>query len=107
MDTIPPTRDRSPHSLRRRTFVQGLSAGALLLAGAARPAQADAQATRTGAPPELSGTEFDLRIGASSINVTGKPRIATTVNGSLPGPLLRWKEGTTVTMRVTNTLPVD
>ena len=107
MDTIPPRRDRAAHSIGRRTFVQGLSAGALLIAGATRAAHGDAPATRTGAPPELSGTEFDLRIGATAVNVTGKQRMATTVNGSLPAPLLRWKEGTTVTMRVTNTLAVD
>ena len=106
MDRIPLPRDRL-QPLRRRTFVQGLSAGALALAGAARPVHAELQATRTGAPPELAGTEFDLRIGSTPINITGKPRMATTVNGSLPAPLLRWKEGTTVTLRVTNTLPVD
>ncbi|MBK6004745.1 copper resistance system multicopper oxidase [Ramlibacter ginsenosidimutans] len=92
--------------LRRRTFVQGLSLGALGVAAPVRWAGAEVLPTRTGAPPELTGTEFDLRIGATPINITGKPRMATTVNGSLPGPLLRWKEGSTVTLRVTNTLPV-
>jgi FtsP/CotA-like multicopper oxidase with cupredoxin domain len=38
------------------------------------------------------------------VNVTGSPKIAHTVNGSLPAPMLRWKEGDTVMMRVTNTL---
>ena len=32
--------------------------------------------------------------------------MATTVNGQLPGPILRWKEGSTVTLRVTNRLRV-
>jgi len=32
--------------------------------------------------------------------------LATTVNGSLPGPTLYWQEGETVTIKVTNTLNV-
>lgn len=55
--------------------------------------------------PVLSGTHFDLTIGESIVNFTGRHRPAVTVNGSLPAPLLRWREGTTVTLRVTNALP--
>ncbi|NKF22978.1 copper resistance system multicopper oxidase [Solimonas marina] len=93
--------------ISRRRFVQGLAAGAavtvfsptmLPLARAAVP--------RPGSYglPELSGTEFDLAIEPTAVNVTGTPRLATLVNGTLPGPLLRWREGDTVTMRVTNRL---
>ncbi|MGA7800299.1 MAG: copper resistance system multicopper oxidase, partial [Gammaproteobacteria bacterium] len=57
-------------------------------------------------PRELSGTEFDLVIGEMPVNFTGRPRMATTVNGQLPAPLLRWREGDTVTLRVTNRLSV-
>ena len=38
------------------------------------------------------------------MNVTGSPKIAITVNGSIPAPTLHWKEGDTVTLRVANTL---
>src|SRR3546814_262784 len=38
-------------------------------------------------------------------NFTGVTRTAITVNGSIPAPLLRWREGTTVNLRVTNALP--
>jgi FtsP/CotA-like multicopper oxidase with cupredoxin domain len=38
----------------------------------------------------LSGTDLDLRIGESPMNVTGTPKMAFTVNGSVPGPTLRW-----------------
>jgi CopA family copper-resistance protein len=41
------------------------------------------------------------------MNVTGNPRIAVTVNDSLPAPTLRWREGETVTLRVSNTLRED
>ena len=52
----------------------------------------------------LSGTDFALEVIETSVNFTGVTRPAITVNGSLPGPILRWKEGTTVTLRVTNRL---
>jgi CopA family copper-resistance protein len=50
----------------------------------------------------LSGTEFDLTIAETPVNFTGALRIATTINGSIPAPILRWREGDTVTLRVTN-----
>lgn len=55
-------------------------------------------------PAELTGTDFDLVIGAEPLNLTGRPRTGILVNGSLPAPLLRWREGDTVTLRVRNTL---
>ena len=60
------------------------------------------QPTATGTPQVLSGTEFDLMIAETPVNFTGVPGIATTINGSLPAPVLRWREGDTVTLRVTN-----
>lgn len=95
-----------PSSSRRR-FVQGLAAGGVLAgAGASfadRAWSRDGE-TATGSAPALRGTEFDLFIAESPVNFTGKPRIATTVNGSIPAPTLRWREGDTVTIRVTNRL---
>ena len=90
-------------ALSRRTFVQGLGAGALAAASAGR----GAWAVPGYQPAVLSGTQFDLVVGATPVNFTGKPSIAYTVNGRLPGPILRWREGTTVTLRVTNRLPVQ
>jgi len=55
----------------------------------------------------LRGTQFDLSIGYKKINITGKERLATVVNDSLPAPTLYWKEGQRVTIRVTNNLAVD
>jgi CopA family copper-resistance protein len=87
--------------LSRRTFVQGVAGGALL-AGSTRWSTARAAAPAT----VLSGTDFELTIGALAVNYTGRPRVATAVNGQLPGPVLRWREGDTVTLRVMNRLPV-
>jgi CopA family copper-resistance protein len=76
------------------------AAGALSLSGwPLRDARAGAR------DPVLSGTEFQLGIGPAPLNITGRPRMATGVNGSVPAPILRWREGDTVTLAVTNRLP--
>ena len=87
----------------RRTFVKGLTAGGILGGlGLWRPPVW--AVTSPGQPNVLSGTEFDLFIGDSPVNFTGHPRVAQTINGGIPGPILRWREGDTVTLRVRNRL---
>jgi CopA family copper-resistance protein len=55
----------------------------------------------------LSGTEFHLDLEETLVNFTGTPRFAHAVNRSIPAPLLRWREGDTVTLRVSNRLADD
>jgi len=86
----------------RRRFVQGL-AGSALAFGAMRHLAWPAAKNPVSV---LSGTEFDLSIGATDVNFTGVPRIATAVNGQVPAPVLRWREGDTLTLRVANRLSV-
>jgi CopA family copper-resistance protein len=95
--------------LRRRRFLEGLVGGGVVLGVSPwlRPAWSEAARTATGTPQVLSGTEFDLTFAETPVNYTGKPATATTVNGSIPAPVLRWREGDTVTLRVTNRLPVS
>jgi L-ascorbate oxidase len=50
---------------------------------------------------------YDLTIEKLSVNFTGKAREALTINGQIPGPLLRFKEGEDVTINVTNKLDTD
>ncbi len=92
--------------LSRRRFVQGIALGGaaagLGLLGTQR-AWALASPGQATAP---TGTDFALEVAELPVNYTGAARLATTVNGSLPGPLLRWREGTTVNLRVTNRLRV-
>ncbi|MFP2768513.1 copper resistance system multicopper oxidase [Oceanisphaera sp. KMM 10153] len=97
---------KSSPSLPRRRFVQGLAAGGVVLGMAPmlRPARAASPGTLTGDVPVLTGTEFDLVIDETPVNFTGKNRMATTINGSIPGPTLRMREGDEVTIRVTNRL---
>src|SRR3546814_136478 len=54
-----------------------------------------------------AGSDFDLSIGALPVNYTGRPANAVAINGGVPGPLLRWRQGDTVTLRVANWLGVD
>jgi len=87
----------------RRTFVKGLAAGGLLGGlGLWRPPVW--AVTSPGEPHVLTGSDFELFIGETPVNFTGTARTALTINGSLPGPLLRWREGDTVTLRVKNKL---
>ncbi len=90
-------------NLSRRRFIEGLAAGGMLLG--LSPWIRTAQAKETTQLAEiLTGTEFDLTIAETPVNFTGAQRMATTVNGSIPAPTLRWREGNTVTLRVTNRL---
>jgi len=94
--------------LRRRRFVQAL-ASAGMLAGIpplALAAASTREPARTGSAPVLSGPEIQLTVAETPISFTGAMRMATTINGSLPAPTLRLREGDTVTVRVTNRLPV-
>ena len=88
----------------RRRFVQGLAAGGVLLGLSSVIRPAWARATDTGRVPVLRGSEFDLVIAELPVNFTGNPRLATAINGSIPAPTLHWREGDTVTIRVTNKL---
>ncbi|OPK07361.1 MULTISPECIES: copper resistance system multicopper oxidase [Pseudomonas] len=87
----------------RRTFVKGLTAGGIL--GGLGLWHTPIWAARSlGETNVLSGTEFDLFIGETPVNITGNARTAMTINGGIPGPQLRWREGDTVTLRVKNRL---
>jgi CopA family copper-resistance protein len=88
----------------RRTFVRGLAAGGVLAGLGVWRTPAWAQDSQPAAWTTLSGREFDLRLGETPVNFTGHPRVAFAVNGSVPAPVLRWKEGDTVTLRVANEL---
>ncbi|APO81465.1 copper resistance system multicopper oxidase [Pseudomonas putida] len=90
----------------RRSFVKGLAATGLL--GGLGMWRAPVWAvTSPGQPNVLSGTDFDLYIGELPVNITGTARTAMAINGSIPGPILRWREGDTVTLRVRNRLQQD
>jgi FtsP/CotA-like multicopper oxidase with cupredoxin domain len=96
-------------NLDRRQFLQSaavLGGGATL--GALLPswARSVGQGMSSGMPT-LSGSEIKLVIGHTAISIEGKTVHAVTINGTVPGPLLRLKEGQRVRIAVTNTLDED
>jgi len=89
----------------RRQFVTGLAAGGVLAGIASRPLLAAIDsAGRPNYPQTLTGPAFQLAIGELPVNFTGRARIATVVNGSLPAPVLRFREGDAVSIKVANRL---
>ena len=99
----------TPISPSRRRFVTGLaSTTAFGIMNSAGLAQAAEQLSRAWhSQPSLSGTNFNLDIGYLPVNYTGKTRQATAINGSVPAPVLRWKEGDRVRLNVRNNMAVD
>ena len=89
-----------PVFTRRRLLSAAAATSALTLA----PSPLRSALAAPARAPLLSGTEFQLEIAAAPINITGRQRTATAVNGSVPAPILRWREGDTVTLAVTNRL---
>ncbi|HEY4145108.1 copper resistance system multicopper oxidase [Pinirhizobacter sp.] len=96
-------RPGGPHGGRRR-FVQGLALGGVAMGLDLRGRLA------VGAPAaargELSGSQLVLDVGELPVDFTGRRRVATVVNGQLPGPLLRLREGQEVSILVRNHLAV-
>jgi CopA family copper-resistance protein len=91
----------SSSGVSRRRFMQGIAAGGVV-AAVGWPRQGFAAVT-----PVLTGTDFDLVVDELPVNFTGRTRIGVAINGSVPAPTLRWREGTTVELRVRNALPPD
>jgi hypothetical protein len=91
--------------INRRRFVQGLAVCAGVATLDLEKIQASGQA-KAQSLPVLSGDHFDLVINSMPVNFTGRRSVATAVNGSVPGPILRWREGDTVTLAATNRLRV-
>ena len=97
----------TPSSLPRRNFVKGAMAGSIAL-GVGNVGKAHSKEFKGSETTNiLTGNEFDLTVSETPVNFTGEKRIATTINGSVPGPTLVWQEGETVTIRVTNRLSVS
>lgn len=85
----------------------GAGGGLILGASALLPAWARSASAGNKGIFELAGTEFDLSVGHSAVEIGGRAGHAITTNGTLPGPLIRFREGDQVTLRVRNMLEED
>lgn len=91
-------------SSNRRRFVQGLAATSVLGPMGITGAGAQSRVQTIGGIPVLTGNRIDLTLSEMPVNITGRPHLATVVNNTMPGPILRLKQGDDVTINVTNRL---
>ena len=96
------------NKISRRTFVKGLAAVPIVASGVINLDAKEMISKKSHSTAAiLSGKKFDLVIDYSAVNVTGNPAIATTINGQLHAPTLKWQEGDDITINVTNNLKED
>ena len=93
----------------RRRFVSAtLGGGAAAAAAAWFPAWAQPVSQGITAPlPIVSGNDITLRIARQTMRIDGKPSRAIGINGTVPAPLVRLKEGQTAKLTVVNDLDED
>ncbi|MBX7460218.1 copper resistance system multicopper oxidase [Qipengyuania huizhouensis] len=96
------------HKVSRRRLIKSTAA---LAAASALPLPAWARgASLTHAGKgfgEVSGEDIELAIGNHHFTTGGRSGHAVAVNGTVPGPLVRLREGQTVRLHVTNNLDED
>jgi CopA family copper-resistance protein len=97
----------NPVSLGRRAFLGG--GVALAAAAGLRPAWAHSvsQGIAAKAQGSLSGEEIHLTVARTTLSVDGRSGHAVAINGTIPAPLLRLKEGQNVRITVENRLEED
>ena len=94
--------------INRRNLLQtALGTGAAFGAASLLPTWARSASDGNHGLPSLTGNRFDLNIGQFPVRIGGNAGMATGINGTLPGPLLRFREGDDVTLNVTNSLEED
>lgn len=93
---------------RRQLLAKGSLWGSGLVLASALPSWAQSASSGTGPTlPTLTGPDVALRIGRSSLTVDGRAGHVVAINGTVPGPLIRLKEGQRVRLSVTNELDED
>ena len=88
----------------RRRFLQTMLAGGTVAGLGLLPKFGWAAPSAPGNSNVLRGTDFKLSINELPVSFTGASRTATAVNGSVPAPILYWREGERVTLRISNRL---
>lgn len=101
----------SGNELTRRRLLRGVSAFGLVTAAEQLLPRYLWAGPQTGAVGQsstgLSGEVIDLTIAETPFRVGGKTGTARTINATLPGPLIRLREGQDVTLNVTNRMKVN
>ena len=84
---------RTPQGITRRRFVQGAASGAALAGIGLWRWPAVAIGSAAFRLQCSSGDNFKLTVEEVPVNFTGQAATATAVNGLVPGPMLRLREG--------------
>ncbi len=99
--------DRSARLVHRRHFLQMAALGLGAAGWRGLVSAYTAPAGGPAAPLWVTERGVDLVIARTPIAIGGRVGRAVTINGTVPGPLLRMREGENVTVRVTNRLEDD
>ena len=93
----------------RRQLLRGAGvAGTGIALSAWMPAWAQTVSAGLTTPlPTLSGTDIELRIARQTMMIDGRPSRAIGINGTVPAPLIRLREGQNVRLKVINDLDED
>ncbi len=109
---MPHSPDADPTVLSRRDLLRSAGAAGLLtgvrrVLPAAEP-RTPVSGTEALAPRLINGElVHELEIAETRVQIEGRNTTATTINGTIPGPLIRLKEGDEAILRVTNRLKED
>ena len=106
MKPSPDSEEHEVDRFTRRCFLQGATALGLYVG---LEHLAPAYAWQTGSKRPIRDTpsapeRIDLQLHTQTFDIAGQRARAMTINGSVPGPLVRLREGQTATLRVTNQL---
>ncbi|MEM8496639.1 MAG: copper resistance system multicopper oxidase [Pseudomonadota bacterium] len=95
--------------IRRRQFLRNTALlGGAIAFQAKLPAWAKSgRNTDLSGLKAMAGSQFALQVAATKHAIDGKQGRAVLINGQLPAPLLRWREGDALTLNVTNQLESD
>ena len=96
-------------TLDRRSFLRGAGfAGGTAALAAWLPAWAQPVSEGLTVPiPTVSGTDITLKIARQTMTIDGRRSAAIGINGTVPAPLIRLREGQTVRLNVINDLDED
>ncbi len=93
----------------RRQLLRGAGlAGTSMALSAWMPAWAQTVSAGLTTPlPTVSGNDIELRIARQTMMIDGRPSRAIGINGTVPAPLIRLREGQNVRLKVINDLDED
>ncbi len=95
---------KAEHISRRLLLKRTAALGLLAAVERLTPAYAVTNSVNAGSQTMLSGEIIDLTISEQLFDVDGRAGTAVAINGTIPGPVMRLKEGQSAMLRVTNRL---